>query len=50
MLDPTGVIIEQWLFYNCYFEAMDFGPFNVNSDEIVTCTVTIRIGNMILNF
>lgn len=50
MLDPTGVVIEQWLFSECYFESMDFGSLDMSSDKNVTCTVTIRIGNMILNF
>lgn len=50
MLDPTGVIIEQWIFTNCYFEAMDFGPLDVEANENAICTVRIRIGNMILNF
>jgi hypothetical protein len=50
LLDPTGVVIEQWVFTNCYFEAMDFGPLDMSSGDIATCTVTIRIGNMILNF
>jgi hypothetical protein len=50
MLDPTGVVIEQWLFSDCYFESMDFGPLDMSIDEMVTCKVTIKIGNMILNF
>jgi hypothetical protein len=50
LLDPTGVIIEQWIFTNCYFEAMDFGPLDMSSNEMVTCAVTIRIGNMVLNY
>ena len=50
MLDPTGVVIEQWFFSDCYFESMDFGPLDMDIDEIVTCKVTINIGNMILNF
>lgn len=50
LLDPTNVVIEQWIFTNCYFEAMDFGPLDMNGNDIVTCAVTIRIGNMILNF
>jgi hypothetical protein len=29
---------------------MDFGPLDMDIDEMVTCKVTIRIGNMILNF
>ena len=50
LLDPTGVVIEQWLFSECYFESMDFGPLDMDIDEMVTCKVTIIIGNMILNF
>jgi len=50
LLDPTGVVIEQWIFTNCYFESMDFGPLDMSANEIVTCAVTIRIGNMVLNF
>ena len=50
MLDPTGVVIEQWVFSDCYFEAMDFGPLDVGVNENATCRVTIKIGNMILNF
>jgi hypothetical protein len=50
MLGPVGDIVEQWIFSDCYFEAMDFGPLDMGIDEIVTCKVTINIGNMILNF
>ena len=50
LLDPTGVIIEQWLLSGCYFEAMDFGPLDMSSSDIATCIVTIRIGSMVLNF
>ena len=50
LLDPTGVIVEQWVLSDCYFEAMDFGPLDMGNDAMVTCKVTIRIGNMILNY
>ena len=50
LLDPTGVVVEQWIFTNCYFESMDFGPLDMSTNDIVTCAVTIRIGNMVLNF
>ncbi len=48
MLDPTGVVIEKWQLDNCEFKSIDFGKLSYENDDVVTCTLTIKLKDVIL--
>jgi hypothetical protein len=48
MLDPTGVIVEKWQLDNCEFKSIDFGKLSYDNDNLVTCTLTIKLKDVIL--
>jgi hypothetical protein len=51
MLDPTGVIIEQWSVKKCFIESIDFGNLSMGGDDdIATCMMTVRFDDAILNY
>lgn len=50
MLDPTGVVVEKWYLDNCEFKSIDFGGLSYNNDDIVTCTLTIKLKDVVLLF
>ena len=50
MIDPTGTVVERWLLENCKIKSIDFGDLSYSSDEVATCTMTIKIGDAILLF
>ena len=48
MLDPTGVVVEKWQLDNCEFKLIDFGKLSYDNDNLVTCTLTIKLKDVIL--
>lgn len=42
MLDPTGIVIEEWEINDCEIIKIDFGSLDVGSDELATCTLTLQ--------
>ena len=48
MLDPTGVVVEKWHLDNCEFKSIDFGELSYDNDSVVTCTLTIKVKDVIL--
>jgi hypothetical protein len=48
MLDPTGVVVEKWQLDNCEFKSIDFGKLIYDNDNLVTCTLTIKVKDVIL--
>jgi hypothetical protein len=50
MLDPTGVVVEKWQLDNCEFKSIDFGKLSYDNDNLVTCTLTIKLKDVVLLF
>lgn len=50
MLDPIGEVVEQWVLIDCEFLSVDFGELSHNQDEMVICTLVIKIGKVVLQF
>lgn len=50
MLDPTGVVVEQWDYINAFPTTVNFEALDYANAEAVTCNVTIRFDLAILSF
>jgi len=48
MLDPTGVVVEKWLFEGCFITSANFGTVQYSSDGIASIDVTLRPDRCIL--
>lgn len=49
MLDPTGVVVSEWVVYG-FIKEIDFGELSYDSDELSQCRMVFGIDNAILNF
>jgi hypothetical protein len=45
-LDPTGVVVNKFNFYDCYLTYLSFGDLNYKSDEINNTILSINIGRL----
>lgn len=45
-LDPTGVVIDKFDFYDCTINYLSFGDLDYNSDEINNIMLSITIGKL----
>jgi hypothetical protein len=50
MIDPVGHVIERWQLDNCEIKSVDFGSLTYESDNAVTCTLTIKLNDVLLLF
>lgn len=50
MLDPTGVVISQWICKNCIPLTWKGGDLDYSSDDLSTIEITLRPDYCILNF
>ena len=50
MLDPTGVVVSQWILKNCMLTDVDFGQLSYDDDNLADITLTIRPQYCILAF
>jgi hypothetical protein len=48
MLDPTGVVVEKWIFQGTFLTNVDFGSLEYSDDEIADITATLRMDRCIL--
>lgn len=48
-LDPTGIVIEKFDFYDCSIDYLSFSDLNYKSNEINNITLSINIGNLEIN-
>lgn len=42
MLDPTGVVVEQWLISGCSIVSIDYGYLSMDDDSIATVTLRVK--------
>ena len=40
--DPTGIEVEKWTLVECMITGVDFGNFDMGSDEVRMITLTIQ--------
>lgn len=50
MLDPTGVVVSQWIIKNAMLTNVNFGELSYDDDGIADITMTIRPQYCILSF
>lgn len=50
MLDPTGVVVSQWVLKNCMLTDVDFGQLSYDDDGLADITIKIRPQYCILAF
>lgn len=50
MLDPTGVVVELWKFYNVFPTTVDFSALDYTNAEVATITITIRFDYAVLMY
>jgi hypothetical protein len=50
MLDPTGVVVENWLLQNTMLTNVNFGELSMDDDGIAEITCTLRFNRAILLF
>lgn len=48
MLDPTGVVVQQWLLQGTMITSADFGSLSMDDDGIADITCTLRFDRAIL--
>ena len=48
MLDPTGVVVEQWILQSTFLTDVDFGNLSYSSDAIAGINATLRMDRCIL--
>ena len=48
MLDPTGVVVEEWLIKDCEIEAISLGGLDYTDDAIAKCFMIVKPGKVIL--
>ena len=42
LLDPTGVVVEQWELRNCKILEADFGGLDYKKEDFVTCSLLLK--------
>jgi len=42
MLDPTGVVVQKWVYWNSMITSANFGELSMDDDGIAEITLTIR--------
>jgi hypothetical protein len=50
LLDPIGIVIEQWSLSDCVFTKIDFGCLSYKDDETMECELTIELDKIVLEF
>lgn len=50
MLDPTGVVVENWNIINATIDSVDFGQLDIALDELATCKLTVNVPEVNLLF
>jgi hypothetical protein len=50
MLDPTGVVVQLWIFKNCFLTKLDFGDLSYSQDDLAQVTITLRPDYCILAY
>lgn len=49
MLDPTGVVVEEWMLTDCEIKSINFGELSMMDDNIAICTLVVQTNNIILH-
>ena len=42
MVDPTGVVVEQWILYGTFLSDVNFNALAYNTDNLATISATLR--------
>ena len=50
MLDPVGHVVEKWALSNCEFKSIDFGELSYQIDDPVSCSLVIKLGDVVLEY
>lgn len=50
MTDPTGAVVQKWIYKNCLIESSDFGPLDYKGGAVADITVGIQMDYAILAY
>jgi hypothetical protein len=48
MLDPTGVVVEQWKLEGCFLTSVNFDSLSYSTDALASISATLRMDRCIL--
>jgi hypothetical protein len=48
MLDPTGVVVEKWIYEGCFITTANFGSLGYSQDGLAGIDITLRPDRCIL--
>ena len=48
MLDPTGVVVEQWRLEGCFLTSVNFDSLSYSTDALASISATLRMDRCIL--
>lgn len=48
MLDPTGAVVQKWIYKNCFITSVDFGGLEYGDGSVASVTMTIQMDYAIL--
>lgn len=50
LIDPAGVVIESWTFYNAWIESAEFGSLDYSKSDLLDIDLTIRYDYAEMNY
>jgi len=48
MLDPTGVVVEKWIFEGTFLDDVNFNTLGYSDDKLATISASLRMDRCIL--
>lgn len=48
MTDPTGAVVQKWIYKNCLIASSDFGPLDYKGGAVAEITISIQMDYAIL--
>ena len=49
-INRDGLMVEEWILVNPFFESVDFGEMDYSSESLSEVSVTIRYDHAVVNF